>query len=425
MQRYRVVTFSCEDDPMKGMVLLLLWASACARTSLPSSGDTLGYGMAAPKTVVELLQDLVAIPSVNPQGQPGTDRTGEQAMGEYVADFLRALGAEVSLDPIEPGRPNVVASFTPDQPVAHLAFAPHLDTVSVAGMTIAPFDPVICDGKLFGRGSTDTKGPMAAALWAVRDWAQSAARTRSRIQWSFLALMGEEAGNDGAHAVAKKSFSSDLTLVLEPTQLSVVTAQKGVLWLEIDTTGVACHGATPDQGRNAIYAMRRVLEVIEEKIIPGFKEKPHAKLGPVTLNVGTISGGSKINIVPDRCRIELDCRTVPGIEVGKFRSQLEADLRAISPDLTVRIQRHSSPLDTDDSLPWVKRLGDEARGLTTAPWFSDAAVLSSPRCPAVCIGPGSIAQAHTKDEFILLRDLEEGEQFFRRWIQAAEASVHE
>jgi len=379
--------------------------------------------MAAPKNVTELLQDLVAIPSVNPQGNPGTEQTGEQAMGEYVADFLRALGAEVALDPVEPGRPNVVASFTPDKPAAHVAFAPHLDTVSVAGMTIAPFDPVIRDGKLFGRGSTDTKGPMAAALWAVREWAQSSGRGKSRIRWTFLALMGEEAGNDGAHALAKGGFSSDLTLVLEPTQLGVVTAHKGALWLEVDTTGVACHGATPDKGRNAIYAMRRVLEIIEGKIIPDLSRHPHAKLGSPTLNVGTISGGSKINIVPDRCHIEIDCRIVPGIDAEKFRFQLESDLRAVVPEVAVRLQRHSPPLDTDESLPWVRRLGEQARGFTTAPWFSDASVLSGPKCPAICIGPGSIAQAHTKDEFILLCDLEDGAAFFRRWMQAAEESA--
>ena len=385
--------------------------------------------MSDPKNVVELLQDLVAIPSVNPQGNPGTEYTGEQAMGEYVADFLRALGAEVTLDPVEPGRPNVIASFMPEKsqerPPIHLAFAPHLDTVSVAGMTIPPFHPEIRDGKLFGRGSTDTKGPMAAALWAVRDWAQSPARAHSRIRWSFLALMGEEAGNDGAHALVKKDFSNDLMLVLEPTQLGVVTAHKGALWLEIDTTGVACHGSTPDRGRNAIYAMRRVLEIIEEKIIPDLSRQVHAKLGSPTLNVGTISGGSKINIVPDQCRIEIDCRVVPGIDAEKFRHQIESDLRAVAPDATVRLQRYSPPLDTDESLPWVRRLGKQARGFTTAPWFSDASVLSRPQCPAVCIGPGSIAQAHTKDEFILLSDLEEGTEFFRRWMQAAEESSHE
>ncbi len=376
--------------------------------------------MAQPQNVVELLRDLVSIPSVNPQGTPGTDRVGEQALAGYVADFLRALGAEVALDPVEPGRPNVVASFLPKQPKAHLAFAPHLDTVSVAGMTIPPFDPAIRDGKLFGRGSSDTKGPMAAALWAVRDWARSPACTRSRIHWTFLALMGEEASNDGAQALVKKGFSSDLTLVLEPTGLGAVTAHKGALWLEVATTGVACHGSTPDQGRNAIYAMRRALEIIEEKIIPELARHTHPKLGPATVNVGTISGGNKINIVPDACRIELDCRVVPGLDVEKWRAQLEAELRAAVLDAVVRLQRYSPPLDTDETLPWVRRLGEQARGFATAPWFSDASVLSGPRCPAVCVGPGSIAQAHTKDEFMLLRDLEEGAEFFRRWMRTAE-----
>jgi acetylornithine deacetylase/succinyl-diaminopimelate desuccinylase-like protein len=379
--------------------------------------------MAAPNNVIELLRDLVAIPSVNPSGNPGVDQPGEQALAEYVADFLRAIGADVALEPVEPGRPNVVASLTPERPVAHLAFAPHLDTVSVAGMTIPPFDPIICDGKLWGRGSSDTKGPMAAALWALREWAQSAGRKRSRIKWTFLALMGEEAGNDGAHALAKKGFASDLTLVLEPTELGVVTAHKGALWLEVDTTGVACHGSMPERGQNAIYAMRRVLEIIEGTIIPGFAAYAHPKLGNPTLNVGTISGGSKINIVPDKCRIELDCRVVPGIDCEAFRASVEKELRAAVPDVTVKIQRFSKPLDTSESLPWVERLGRAARGFTTAPWFSDASILASPHCPAVCIGPGSIRQAHTRDEFILVRDLEDGAAFFRRWIELAEESA--
>lgn len=377
--------------------------------------------MANPKNVVELLQDLVAIPSVNPQGNPGTDFVGEQALGDYVADFLRVLGAEVLLRHVEIGRPNVIATFAPEKPAkAHLAFAPHLDTVSVEGMTISPFDPAIRDGKLFGRGSSDTKGPMAAALWAIHEWAKSPARKNSNIHWTFLALMGEEAGNDGAHAIAKTGFASDLTLVLEPTQLGVVTAHKGALWLDLATTGLACHGSTPEKGHSAIYAMRRVLEVIEEKIIPDLARKAHPKLGAPTLNVGTISGGSKINIVPARCQIEIDCRVVPGMEAEKFRSEIESTLRAVVPEVTVSLQRYSPPLDTDESLPWVRRLGETAHGFTTAPWFSDASILSGPHCAAVCVGPGSIAQAHTKDEFILLRDLEEGDHFFRRWMQSAE-----
>jgi acetylornithine deacetylase/succinyl-diaminopimelate desuccinylase-like protein len=378
--------------------------------------------MPAPCNVIDLLRDLVAIPSVNPAGHAGTDATGEQAMADYVADFLRALGADVRLDEIEPGRPNVVAEFRPESrpPRAHLAFAPHLDTVSVAGMTIPPFDPVIRDGKLFGRGSSDTKGPMAAALWALRDWAHSPARAQSDITWTFLGLMGEEAGQEGSRAVADRGFRSDLTLVLEPTSLGVVTAHKGVLWLDIETTGVACHGSAPQNGRNAIYAMRRVLEIIETRMIPELAQRPHPTLGPTTVNVGTIRGGSKINIVPDLCRIELDCRPVPGVEPGHLRTLLQSVLREAVPDARVIEQRHAAPLDTDEKLPWVAKLGHVARGLTTAPWYSDAAVLGHAACPAVCVGPGSIAQAHTRDEFITLRDLEDGTDFFRRWIAEAE-----
>jgi acetylornithine deacetylase/succinyl-diaminopimelate desuccinylase family protein len=382
--------------------------------------------MARPRNVVELLRDLVAIPSVNPHGNPGVDHTGEQAMAEYVADFLREAGAEVEIEPIEPNRPNVVASFASAAEKAEtprLAFAPHLDTVSVAGMTIPPFDPEIRDEKLWGRGASDTKGPMAASLWALREWAQSPARANSRVHWIFLALMGEEAGNDGALALAKKGFASDLTLVLEPTELGVVTAHKGVLWLDVTTRGKACHGSTPERGRNAIYAMRRVLEILEQKIIPGLAAAPHPKLGPATLNVGTIAGGSKVNIVPDECRIELDVRLVPGMEAERFRAEIETALRAEVPEAEVHLQRTAAPLDTAESQPWVQRLGGVGRGFTTAPWFSDASILGGPNCPAVCVGPGSIAQAHTKDEFIRLRDLEDGADFFRRWIETAEAAA--
>jgi acetylornithine deacetylase/succinyl-diaminopimelate desuccinylase-like protein len=381
--------------------------------------------MVGPSDVVELLRDLVAIPSVNPEGVPGTDQTGEQDMADYVAEFLRHCGAEVQVRHIAIGRPNVIAHFTPSTSAAHLAFAPHLDTVSVAGMTVPPFDAAVRNNRIYGRGASDTKGPMAAALWALRDWAHSPERKNSRITWSFLGLMGEEATNEGAIAVAKSGFSCDLAMVLEPTELGVVTAHKGALWVEISTRGEACHGSTPEQGRSAIYAMGRLMEHLQSQTIPALAAKPHPALGPSTLNVGTISGGNKINIVPDACRIEVDCRVVPGVDGEQFRADLEAELRAVVPETSVRLLRYSPPLDTDTQLPWVERLGAEARGFTTAPWFSDASYLSGPRCPSICIGPGSIAQAHTKDEFISVPDLEEGAQFFRQWIDAAETFAHE
>ena len=235
--------------------------------------------------------------------------------------------------------------------------------------------------------------------------------------------MGEEAGNDGAWVEAKKGFASDLTLVLEPSDLKVLNTHKGIVWMDVLTSGVACHGSMPEKGRSAIYAMRRVLEIVEEKIVPMLAKRAHPQLGPATLNVGTISGGSKINIVPDRCRIELDCRIVPGVEAEELRALVEATLRRDIPDVEVRMQRHGPALNTDAKLPWVARLAETARGFSAGPFFSDASVLSSATCPAVCIGPGKIEQAHTKDEFIEVSDLEAGADFFQRWIEAAEAAA--
>jgi acetylornithine deacetylase/succinyl-diaminopimelate desuccinylase-like protein len=373
-----------------------------------------------PRNVVELLQELVAISSVNPQGLPGTDHTGELAIANYAADFLRQAGAHVTLEEVLPGRPNVIADFLPASPKAHLSFAPHLDTVSVLGMTIPPFDPIVRDGKLFGRGATDTKGPMAAALWALCEWARSPARKSSSIQWSFLGLANEEAGNTGAQALAARHYSSDLMLVLEPTEMRVVNAQKGILWFEIVTHGRACHGSTPELGRNAIEAMGDVLNVIKHEIIPHLARDPHPILGPTTLNVGTIQGGSKINIVPDFCRIEVDCRFIPALTLKTSHALIESRVREAVPEAVVTIQRCSPPLNTETSLPWVARLGNEAGGFASAAWYADAGILNAPHCPAVCIGPGHIAQAHTRDEFISVAVLEQGAAFFRRWIDVAE-----
>jgi Acetylornithine deacetylase/Succinyl-diaminopimelate desuccinylase and related deacylases len=157
---------------------------------------------ASPGSVVELAQALVRIASVNPDGDPGTDRTGEQACAEFVADFLQADGAQTALHEVHPGRPNVVARFAAAAGKPRLLFAPHTDTVSVAGMTIDPFGGAIRGGKLYGRGASDTKGPMASMLWALHECRDLLPHLTHEV-W-FAGLMGEEAGQDGAKALAAR-----------------------------------------------------------------------------------------------------------------------------------------------------------------------------------------------------------------------------
>jgi acetylornithine deacetylase/succinyl-diaminopimelate desuccinylase-like protein len=315
---------------------------------------------------------------------------------------------------VTPGRPNVVGRFPSHSPgKKRLILAPHLDTVSVSGMVIDPFGGEIRDGKIWGRGATDTKGSMAAMLWSLYE-------LRDRIPalgWEvwFAGLMGEEAGQEGARALVKED-RADFALIGEPTNRDIVYTHKGAYWLNLLTRGRAVHASAPERGENAIYKMADVLQCIRDRIAPQLATLSHPVLGSPTISAGTIRGGTKTNIVPDSCAVEVDTRTIP----GQDPHEIAAAMREVCPDLEISVWE-SAPLNTDPAHPLIQLLLKGGGKLAGAPWFCDAAVFAQAGIPAVAAGPGSIAQAHTKDEFILVRDLEDGADFFRRWIAAAEA----
>jgi len=363
--------------------------------------------------VIELLQALVRIPSVNPDGDTGVAQTGEAECAFYVGEFLQKMGVRVEYDEVFPGRPNIVGIFPGGAGKKRLVFAPHLDTVGVTGMTIDPFAAEVRDGKLWGRGASDTKGPMAAMLWAL--W-----EMRERIPalgWEigFAGLMGEETGQHGSKAFAQK-HRADFAVVGEPTELSIVHAHKGCTWLYLTTRGHAVHAATPERGENAIDRMMEALHIVREQIAPRFEVMRDPILGAPTASIGTIRGGVKTNVVPDYCEASVDIRTLPVQNRPGFAEELITELRAACPGLEARwIQ--SPPLWTDPGHPLIaalERAGGECRG---APWFCDAAVLSAAGIPAVAVGPGSIAQAHTADEWIALEDLHRGVAFYKAFLE--------
>lgn len=217
--------------------------------------------------VVEFLQQLIRIPSVNPTGNPGTSQTGEQAIAEFLRDKFRALGAATA-DVVEvlPGRPNILAKFPSDRPgKPKLLLAPHIDTVSVSGMTIDPFGGEIRDGRVYGRGATDTKGTIAALYAAISQIGSKISALPCEI-W-FAGLMGEEAGNEGAKALAKDpNWRADFALIGEPTQCQIVHTHKGILWFSIETTGKAYHSSAPDKGDSAIYRMTDVVRELRDGV---------------------------------------------------------------------------------------------------------------------------------------------------------------
>ena len=364
-----------------------------------------------PLNPVSLLQDLIRIPSVNPEGDPGVSDPGEARIAVALEKLLLELGAEVSLREVLAGRPNVVARFPSNREgKPRLLLAPHTDTVSVVGMTIDPFSGEVRDGRIWGRGASDTKGPMASMLTAL-------ARVREEIPtlsheiW-FAGLVGEESGQHGSKALASEE-SFDFVIAGEPTDLKTVHAHKGSLWVTLTAHGRAVHASAPDRGENAIYKMTSAIERIREHVIPEFSKTKHPLLGHSTLSVGTIRGGSKTNIVPDHCEATLDIRIIPGADPLQIINLIETVAQGVKVE-----HQGSAPLFTDPTHPLVAKLSALGASPVGAPWFCDAAVFAAKEIPAVALGPGSIAQAHTADEFISVADLEAGADFFTKLLRS-------
>ncbi len=353
----------------------------------------------------KLLTELVALPSVNPSLVAADHaRAGEQDVTEFVAATAAAAGLDIEFQEAAQGRSNLLARLSPAGKMRRrIILAPHFDTVDG---TEDQFLPLRRGDRLFGRGSCDTKGSVAAMLGALCDLARSHCRPAS-TEILFAGLIDEEHGQLGSRALARSGIRADLAIVGEPTQLKVVTAHKGSLWLRITTRGRAAHGAWPEQGDNAVYKMARVVQVLEKDYAASLKRRPHELLGFPTISVGVIQGGTQPNIVPDSCHILIDRRTLPGETARSVMSEIKTLLAKCKMAATVQDEKVSEcpPMETDATLPAVSdflRATGQPQPLG-ARYFCDAAVLAGAKIPSVVFGPGNIAQAHTADEWVSLK----------------------
>ncbi len=369
--------------------------------------------------VTSLLQQLVRIPSVNPDNSPGTSGTGEETLAIFLSGWLESIGADVSLEEIRPGRPNLIARFAPMDGRPRILLGPHLDTVGVGGMTIDPFGGEVRDGRLWGRGASDTKGPMAAMLWALHENRDQLASLPVAVD--FVAFMGEESGQWGSKNFALKySEHYSFALVGEPTSMEIVHLTKGSMWATLRATGRAAHSSMPEKGENAILKLTRALDTLDRHLSSSLAEFTHPVLGGSTLNIGVIRGGSRPNIVPDLAEAELDIRLTPALSDAGGALKLLADtINDYELPLEIVNPHENPPMETPADHPVIRRLLETGGGTTlgSAPWFSDAAHLSAGGIPSICIGPGSIDQAHTVDEFIDIAALQQGAEFFTDFIR--------
>ncbi len=275
-----------------------------------------------PDPVISLLSDLVAIDSVNPSLVSGA--AGEAQIADAIAAHMRAIGLDVQREEAAPGRPNVIGVLEGSARGRAIMFCGHTDTVGVTGMD-APFDPVVRDGRLFGRGAQDMKAGVAAMIDAARVARERGFR-KGRIV--IAAVADEEYASIGADALVRK-WKADAAIVTEPTDLKIGIGHKGFAWATIETRGRAAHGSRPQDGRDAIMRMGRVLTRLEQLDRELQSRPAHPLLGTGSLHASIISGGHELSSYPDRCRLQLERRTIPGEGVGTFAGEMEAVLAAL------------------------------------------------------------------------------------------------
>jgi acetylornithine deacetylase/succinyl-diaminopimelate desuccinylase family protein len=374
----------------------------------------LGFGMSP---VLQTLADLVRINSINSSYEGGP---GEKEVAAYVRLFFEQRGIEVWEQEVFPGRNNVIARVPGDDSSRRIVFEAHMDTVSIKGMTIDPFDPVIRDGKLHGRGSVDDKAGLAAMMHAVADIHASGEPPPCEL-W-LAAVVDEEFSFRGVVKLCE-GLKADAAVVAEPTEFKCVIASKGVLRWRIRTKGKAAHSAKPHLGINAITAMSRVVLALNEDH-ERMQQVQHPLLGPATCNVGVIHGGVQVNFVPDEAVIEIDRRLLPGEEVESVLAHYQSLLDALMkqhPDVIAEMEQpmlQDWSFQTDANAPLVQLSRDVLRGMkredgvSGVPFGSDASKFARLGIPTILFGPGSIDQAHAAVEYVECAEVEAALAFY-------------
>jgi acetylornithine deacetylase/succinyl-diaminopimelate desuccinylase len=357
--------------------------------------------------VVTLTEDLIRIES-------HAEAPGREAeVVRFLAGWFRERGIESELEPVEGKRANLLARVGRSEG-KRLLLCGHLDTVPAGSMKDS-FSPRVEKGILRGRGACDMKGAVAAmacALVALRG-----APLRGEVV--FGGTVGEETGSIGVRELVARGPHADFAVVGEPTALRLGLAHKGLAFIRITLTGRAAHGSVPHQGANAALAAARLALEIERELGAKLAARSHPLLGKGTVCVGKISGGTRPNIVPDRCEVEIDCRTLPGgrdllAEVERIAERVCAEVRGVSAQVALMeecsIVPHV-PLETPPSSPVARAAADALAtlGLDPTPvgltYWTDGAHLAATGTETIILGPGDIALAHGPDDAVPVSEL--------------------
>ena len=371
---------------------------------------------------IHILEQLVRINSVN-AFYPGGP--GEGGLADFVENFWNTHGIENRRQNVLPDRDNVIAELPGMDTKRRLLLEAHMDTVSVAGMTIPPFDPKISQGKLYGRGSCDTKAGLACMMAAVANAKQQGVIPKSSIL--VASVIDEEFSCLGVKKLCE-TLEATAAIVAEPTELKTVVASKGVLRWRIIAKGKQAHSSKVHLGINAIEHMGHLLVALQN-YHRSLAEIQHPLLGCATGNVGLIEGGVQVNFVPDRCAIQIDRRLLPQEKLEEVLSGYQAVVDTVSRAIPGSDFEMESPMLYDAGLETpadaqIARLScrvldemgysDQVEGVA---YGSDGTQIRALGIETIIFGPGSIDQAHTECEFVDIQQVLAAFEYYQRMIQ--------
>jgi acetylornithine deacetylase len=373
-----------------------------------------------PQNAEELLAQMVSFETVNLEfgGPPG----GETRLAEHIEHLAQNWQLATKRCPVgNAGAFNLLVTLQLSADAEWLLFESHLDTVSVEGMTVPPFELTARNGRLYGRGSCDTKGSGAAMLWALKEYARHPKRTRNA---GIIFVLDEEAGMTGAQAFAARELREFSRLrgvvVGEPTNLRPIVAHNGALRWRSLTRGIAAHSSDPTKGRSAISAMLNVVAALEEKFVP-LATARHPLTGRAAASINVIRGGRAVNVIPDLCEILCDRRLVPGEEAAHVLATRDAALAGLAVEHDQLYLAPPLTPETSASLHAWMQPAFAALGLdgtaAGAAYATDASHYAGASAPTLVLGPGDIAQAHTHDEWLDRASLNQAVELYSALLQ--------
>ena len=363
--------------------------------------------------IARLTQKLIQAPSENPSGS-------EDKAAMIIKTELENLGLKVSVREYEKGRPNIIAILK-GKPGKTLLLNTHTDTVPAGtGWKHPPFEGKIINNKIYGRGATDCKGNTASCVEAIRNIVETGTKINGTL--IYTATVDEETGSkEGLKPlIEKKIITPDAALIVDSEEFHIDIAQKGLIHFTITVRGKKAHGAHPHLGDNAIITASKIITKLTETELT---HPTHPLLNPPTINIGTISGGDKINMVPDTCEIGIDLRYLPGMKKDNIITSIKNIIAPISKDHEIKIHSAIVPYEINKSEHLVKCLHEsikEIRGISKHTGVEGAtmvALFQNTGIPAVATGFGIKECMHATDEYANLDDLTDGAKVIEKTIK--------